>query len=251
MKNNNIKGIIFDYGGTLDSNGVHWAHIIWEAYEKTGIPVTKEQFREAYVYGERFLAQHPVISADFNFKDLMKSKIKAEFDFLLEKGLLKQSDLLQKQLLEIATICYEFAKKTVSESKGMLEELHRHYPLALVSNFYGNMETVLDDFGIRQFFCKIIESAVVKIRKPDPAIFRLGVEELGLIPEEVVVIGDSYTKDIIPAKECGCQTIWIKGKGWDKEEEKTPAADLIFENVTALRRDSVTADNNFILYKSN
>lgn len=235
MKNSKIKGIIFDYGGTLDSNGVHWAHIIWEAYEKTRIPVTKEQFREAYVYGERFLAQHPIISADFNFKDLMESKIKVEFDFLIEKSVLKQSDLLQKQRLEIVTICYEFAKKTVQESKEILEELHQYYPLVLVSNFYGNIETVLNDFEIREFFCKIIESAVVKIRKPDPAIFMLGVKELGLTPEEVTVIGDSYSKDIIPAKECGCQTIWIKGKGWDKEEEKTPAADFILSDFKTLK----------------
>ena len=28
-----IKGIIFDYGGTIDSNGLHWAEVIWKAYE--------------------------------------------------------------------------------------------------------------------------------------------------------------------------------------------------------------------------
>ena len=236
MKNNKIKGIIFDYGGTLDSNGIHWAHIIWEAYGKVGIPVTEEQFREAYVYGERFLALHPVISPDFNFRDLMASKIKVEFDFLIEKEILKQSDLRQKQLLEIATICYEFAQKNIQESREIVEELSQRYPLVLVSNFYGNIETVLEDFGIRTFFNKIIESAVVKVRKPDPAIFMLGVKELELSPEEVIVIGDSYSKDIVPAKECGCQTIWIKGKGWeDKEEEKTSAADLIFPDFKTFK----------------
>ena len=241
MKNNNIKGIIFDYGGTLDTNGVHWAHIIWDAYKKAGIPIAEEQFREAYVYGERFLALHPVISSDFNFHDLMEAKIKAEFDFLTEKGILQKNDLLQKQIAKIAGNCYEFAKKTVGESRKVIEELHEHYPLVLVSNFYGNIETVLNDFGIREFFCKIIESAVVKVRKPDPAIFMLGVKELGLAPEEVVVIGDSYSKDIVPAKECGCQTIWIKGRGWEeKEEEKTPAADFIFPDFRTFK---VTSDS--------
>ena len=28
-----IKGIIFDYGGTIDSNGMHWAEVIWRAYQ--------------------------------------------------------------------------------------------------------------------------------------------------------------------------------------------------------------------------
>jgi putative hydrolase of the HAD superfamily len=158
----------------------------------------------------------------------MEAKIKVEFDFLVEKDILQKNDLFRKQIAEIADNCYNFARKTVSDSRKVIEELHKQYPLILVSNFYGNVETVLEDFGIRQFFGKIIESAVVKVRKPDPAIFELGVSELGLNPEEVVVIGDSYSKDIIPAKTCGCQTIWIKGKGWERKEEvETSAADII------------------------
>jgi len=235
MKNSNIKGIIFDYGGTLDTNGVHWAHIIWDAYKKAGVPISEEQFREAYVYGERFLALHPVILPGFNFRDLMEAKIKVEFDFLVENGILQKNDLLQKQIVEITGNCYNFAKKMTAESRKIIEKLHEHYPLVLVSNFYGNIEAVLEDFGIREFFGKIIESAVVKVRKPDPAIFRLGVSELGLNPEEVIVIGDSYSKDIVPAKACGCQTIWIKGKGWEKKEEKeTSAADAILPDFKTL-----------------
>ena len=30
MENTDIKGIIFDYGGTIDSRGVHWSEIIWD-----------------------------------------------------------------------------------------------------------------------------------------------------------------------------------------------------------------------------
>lgn len=74
------------------------------------------------------------------------------------------------------------------------------------------METVLKDFGIDGYFKKIIESAVVGVRKPDPKIFTLGVEALGFKPEEVLVFGDSYSKDIIPAEKAGCQVMWIKGR---------------------------------------
>ena len=57
------------------------------------------------------------------------------------------------------------------------------------------------------------------MRKPDPKIFSLGVEDLGLKPEEVLVVGDSYRKDIEPAIKLGCKAIWIKGKGWTAEED--------------------------------
>ena len=56
---NSIKGIIFDYGGTIDTNGTHWGEVIWDAYQVTGVNVSKELFREAYIHGERTLAKEP------------------------------------------------------------------------------------------------------------------------------------------------------------------------------------------------
>ncbi len=89
----------------------------------------------------------------------------------------------------------------------------------LVSNFYGNIESVLSDFNLLGYFRSIIESAVVGVRKPDPRIFSLGVEALGLKPSEVLVVGDSYKKDIVPAESIGCKVAWLKGKGWTADED--------------------------------
>jgi putative hydrolase of the HAD superfamily len=83
---------------------------------------------------------------------------------------------------------------------------------------------VLNGFGLNVLFNGIIESSVVGIRKPDPAIFLLGVNKLALKPEEVLVVGDSNRNDIVPAKSIGCQTIRLKGIGW---EEDTDAADAV------------------------
>jgi putative hydrolase of the HAD superfamily len=96
--------------------------------------------------------------------------------------------------------------------------------MVLVSNFYGNIATVLKEFQLDGIFQSVIESAVVGVRKPDPRIFTLGVEALGLHPEEVMVVGDSIDKDIIPARKAGCQTIWFKGEGWtdDPVDESIP-----------------------------
>ena len=78
---------------------------------------------------------------------------------------------------------------------------------------------MLSDFDVRKYFKTIVESAVVGVRKPDPKIFALGVEALGLNADEVLVIGDSYKKDIVPAESLGCKVLWIKGKGWTDEED--------------------------------
>lgn len=214
----NIKGIIFDYGGTLDSGGDHWSEVIWRAYQQADVLVTKPQFREAYVYAERELARTRHILPEHNFHDLLLIKMQIELQYLAQQSLFPPEQI-EPKAKEIARICYESAKEKIGEAIPVLQDLSREYKMVLVSNFYGNVETVLKDFGLDGFFPQVIESAVVGVRKPDPKIFQLGVDALGLEPHQVVVIGDSLRKDIEPAEKIGCQAIWIKGIGWTPEED--------------------------------
>ena len=40
---------------------------------------------------------------------------------------------------------------------------------------------------------------------------------LGFTPQEIVVIGDSYRKDIYPSNTLGCKTVWLKNICWEEE----------------------------------
>ena len=200
-------GFIFDYGGTLDTGGQHWGQVLWHAYERHQVPVTEVQFREAYVYAERTLGRNPVIRPDFTFRQTLETKLRLQQEYLKVEN--------EKYWQTILDDLYERTKTMTAQSREVLLQLKDHgLPMVLVSNFYGNMHTVLHEFGFDGLFHKVIESAVVGIRKPDPRIFLLGVEALGLKPEEVTVVGDSLDKDIMPAHEAGCQTIWLRGEGW-------------------------------------
>lgn len=214
-----IKGIIFDYGGTIDSAGEHWSEVIYRAYKESGVDVTRPDFREAYVYAERELARTLHILPHHNFGDLMKIKIEIELQYLVRQGKFSP-DMVETKTREISQKCYDSARVCIDRARPVLEELRKEYPMVLVSNFYGNIETVLADFGLDGYFKDIVESAVVGVRKPDPEIFRIGCRAMGLSPEEVAVVGDSYRKDIEPARKIGCFAVWIKGKQWSEEEDK-------------------------------
>lgn len=226
-----IKGLIFDYGGTLDSNGQHWGSVIWQFYQKIKAPITREQFNEAYVYAERKMALQPLILPDYNFLKVLQTKVEAQLESLKEQGV--EVDAAWIEL--VAQDGYAIAKTNVESCKEALQRLSTKYPIVMVSNFYGNLASVLKDFGIHQFFNTIVESAVVGVRKPDPAIYALGVKAIGLDAQDCIVIGDSYAKDMVPAKACGCQTLWLKGEGWaEDEEETTEAADKTFYDIQQL-----------------
>ena len=257
MKKLDIKGIIFDYGGTLDTRGDHWSEVLWQGYEHFGIGVAadeevepgvsihKQAFRDAYVYGERALAVNPIVTPDFHFEDILREKLILELNFLAGKELLEtgkddaekqaklgnDSDASSESLLlslsdsEIHQIAVDMAHyinaKTLDllhENKQVLEHLKQAgYPMVLVSNFYGNINQVLKDAEIDGYFKEVIESAVVGVRKPNPAIFALGVCALDLPASQVLVVGDTYGKDIIPAHKLGCHTLWIKGLQWEEK----------------------------------
>lgn len=212
------KGIIFDYGGTIDTGGEHWSWVIRRAWQQAGVEVALPTFRDAYVHAERELARTRHILPEHDFHDLLRIKINIELQWLAGQGEFPPQDV-EAKAAEIADICNTEAAAHVKAAAPVLQALSEHYPLVLVSNFYGNISKVLEEFGVRNYFQKIVESAVVGVRKPDPKIFLLGVEALGIRPEETLVVGDSYRKDIVPADEAGCRAVWIKGPGWTGEED--------------------------------
>jgi putative hydrolase of the HAD superfamily len=232
---NNIKGIIFDYGGTLDTPSIHWSEVLWSGYQSVGVPVEKEPFRDAYVHGERALARNPIVQPDFTFFRLLEAKVEIELRYLVDNGFLAVDYPVESVGHEIVCYCHEFVRQTVKNNLPVLEALSAKYPLVLVSNFYGNIHTVLEEFGLSHFFKEVVESAVVGVRKPDPAIFKLGVEALQLIADEVVVVADSFSKDIQPARAAGCHAIWFKGVGWGNEVTDESVPDAVITSFAELQ----------------
>lgn len=224
--------LLFDFGGTLDTAGCHWGKFLWHAYERNAIPVTEGQFREAYVHAERTLGKQAIIQSTDTFLSMLTTKIRIEFDYLVCSGWIAvDEDEAERMQRTLVKDVYERVKANLSISRTVLTELRKEYRIGLVTNFYGNMSVVLDEFGLASLFDTVTESAVLGVRKPDPQIFRLAVKALGVEAENVIVIGDSYSKDILPAHEIGCHTIWLKGEGWVSEELTTCEADYIIKDL--------------------
>ena len=199
-----IKGILIDFGGTIDSDGIHWFNAFQEAYAMVA-DVPHDLLWDAYVHTERTLGRNPIIKPTDTFCKTLQIKIALQTEYLQSKGI---TITAQDTILDT---CYNKVVKHISTvSKPVLEKIQ--LPMVLVTNFYGNMHTVLQEFSLDHLFKDVIESAVVGVRKPDPQIFRLGVAALGLEPAEIVMIGDSPDKDILPAQSIGCQTILLQGK---------------------------------------
>jgi HAD superfamily hydrolase (TIGR01549 family) len=89
--------------------------------------------------------------------------------------------------------------------------LGRGYHLGMISNAAddADVQTLVDNAGLRGYFDFILVSAAVGVRKPNPRIFRQGLAQWGLPPERAAMIGDMLGADILGARNTGLAAVWI------------------------------------------
>jgi HAD superfamily hydrolase (TIGR01509 family) len=215
--------LLFDFGGTLDTDGVHWCEKYWDLYQELKIAVPREAFDRAFVEADRRLADDPPRPGEGFFR-IIQQQVRFQFEYLAMNtpgfagGAIDRDDLVG--------LAYRRTSETIGHARPLLAELARGRKMAVVSNFNGNLEQVLDEFDLRRSFQVIIDSTVVGVAKPDPEIFRMAVRQIGVPADRCAVIGDSYDRDIVPGKAAGCRTIWVKGRSW-REWNETSKADAI------------------------
>lgn len=103
------------------------------------------------------------------------------------------------------------------DARAVLEALAGEgYRLAVISNADGRVEATLERLGLGRWAEFVLDSALVGVEKPDPRIFRLALERMGLAPAEAVYVGDFYAVDILGARAAGMEGILLDPVGaWD------------------------------------
>jgi HAD superfamily hydrolase (TIGR01509 family) len=81
--------------------------------------------------------------------------------------------------------------------------------LGVVSNSEGRVAQALEAAGLREYFDVVIDSGVIGIEKPDPRIFQVALDALGVAPEEALYVGDLYEVDVVGARSAGIEAVLL------------------------------------------
>jgi len=92
----------------------------------------------------------------------------------------------------------------------MLQKLKEKYKLALLSNTDCFSTKKFIDSGYGKYFDFMAFSCNLGILKPDPEIFKIILEKLGVKPEETVMVGDNLKDDVLAAEKLGIKGILMK-----------------------------------------
>ncbi len=85
--------------------------------------------------------------------------------------------------------------------------------LGLISNWDGRLVGLMDGLGLSELLDAVVSSADVGLHKPDPRIFELACERLGVAPSDAAHVGDHQYADIIGAEAVGMVPVLIDRHG--------------------------------------
>jgi putative hydrolase of the HAD superfamily len=204
-----IRAILFDMGGTLDGDG-HWLERFLSLYRSFGVDLPREAIRQAFDEAERRSSVDETIGSADGQK-MIELHVKWQMAHLE----------LRDQALErhlIGGFITPMRKAAAANVRLLANLAAREIELGVVSNACGNVQNLCDDFGYTPFLSVIVDSRRVGFCKPEPAIFLHAVEKLGHAPGEIMMVGDSFERDIVPAKKIGMKTGWLHDT--DSEERR-------------------------------
>jgi putative hydrolase of the HAD superfamily len=208
------EAVLFDFGGTLDSDGEHWLDRFYELFEQVGFDLSRDDIKRAFYQADALCCSDPQVDS-MGLRPLMNHHVRLQFTAMNLQNPAKEEEIVEHFCLK--------TERILKRNAMLLDRLKAVYRLGLVSNFYGNVATLCREAGFAELLEVLLDSTRIGVGKPDLEIFRIALGKLNLPPTKVIFVGDSFDRDIIPARQLGMKTVWMKGPNPRLPETFEPA----------------------------
>jgi FMN phosphatase YigB (HAD superfamily) len=202
IQDGSVSVLLFDFGGTLDADGIAWKERFFRLWRDEGEEVLRERFDRAFYAADDALVG--AVPATLSLAETVERLARG-----VGERLGTGDDLLPGR---VASRFCEDAREYLNRSGELLALLASRYRLGVVSNFYGNLAAVCRDAGIERHLLAAVDSADIGSCKPDPAIFQAALALLEAGPAESVFIGDSPARDMAGARGVGMRHVLLAGE---------------------------------------
>jgi putative hydrolase of the HAD superfamily len=104
--------------------------------------------------------------------------------------------------------------------------------IGIVSDWGSNLRAIVAELELDRYLDFVLPSGAVGVAKPNPAFYRLALDEAGVEPREALMVGDSYRADVRGAWSAGMDALWLHR---DEGTSITPADEPIPTDVRLIR----------------
>lgn len=192
------RALLFDFGGTLDAEGVPWKERWFRLLGEEGVTVGREEFEPAF-YGACDCLEGTLGNAGFR-----------ELVGRVAGGLASRLGRDPERLERVGDRFAEESLRQLAASAALLSRLSQRFSIGIVSNFYGNLDAVCEEVGLAPSIGVAVDSVRVGCKKPDARIFRAALDALGAAPSEAIFVGDSPSRDMAGARALGMRHVWLR-----------------------------------------
>jgi HAD superfamily hydrolase (TIGR01549 family) len=136
------------------------------------------------------------------------------FRRLLESAGTEDRGELAAELATLYRETYRNRRRAVAGAAALVAAVRRRARVGIVSNnVLDEQQEKLRVCSLDQFVDELVVSGEVGVSKPDPIIFRVALDRLGVTAEETVMVGDSWSADVEGARATGIRAIWFNPTG--------------------------------------
>jgi putative hydrolase of the HAD superfamily len=199
-----IEAVLFDFGGTLDADGVRWGVRFHAAYREAGGGLSLGPFEEVFRDVDRHMGRLSGV-AKLGFRAMVDLQCRLLLNALPDGGGLPAD--------RISATFHDDAVTAVRRNTPLLASLAARWPLGIVSNFTGNLGCCLAELGLAPFFQVVLDSGVEGREKPDPEMFLTAHRRLGTGAAGTWMVGDNPEADIRPSLALGMPACWLADPG--------------------------------------
>ena len=228
-----IETVLFDFGGTLDSDGVAWKERFHALYRAEGLDLSAEAFAPAFYAADDALVG--VLAPTTGLEETVHALAVGLEAELARRG---AESAIREWMARAAGASRRASCRTCPPRSPATAWCSRRfgarYRLGVVSNFYGNLEAACESSGLARLFGVMTDSQRVGAEKPEPAIFRAALASLDAAPETAVMVGDSLRRDCEGARRTGMRFIWIAPEDVQAAERGCAADARMLAAVTQL-----------------
>lgn len=209
-----IKAVLFDLDGTLLNRDASLQKFIALQYDRL---INSLACIPKETYLSRFIE---LDERGYVWKDKVYQQLCNELSITT----LKWENLLQDYLNHFKNSCIPFPHLFM-----MLDTLRsKSIQMGIITNGKGQFQMDnIEALGIDQYFQSIFISEWEGIKKPDRQIFCKALEQLRVLPEEAIFVGDHPENDVKAAQNAGMIGIWKKDVQW-----KNVKADYIIDDLS-------------------
>lgn len=232
-----IKGLLFDINGTIvdiltnegDDNVYRVTANFLDYY---GVYVPWWKLKELYFELNR--QQRHESKEEFPEFDVAKI-----FQDIIQNHCSEKSINI-KSLADNAAIVFRAASRFKLEPYpgvvDVLNSLQHKFTMAVLSD--GQTLWALPELkttGLDKYFSSVTVSGDYGYRKPDPRFFKAALHQMGLMPEEVIFVGNDMYRDVYGAKEMGMKTVFFKSNQGDHSHHGAEPDYIIYHFGELLR----------------